>query len=172
LWTYYTNERPPLWIIPTWPIASLSIDRLYRLSRRLSDKMPETFFTALHWAMLPLFYALMLAFVWPTVNKSLTFMALLFCAFLILTTKDRRATMLTFIAGTGLGYFLELWGTTRLCWMYYTHETPPLFAVLAHGMAAVAFLRVLDLYHVFRPKLAAALPWTRVEEKLESGAAD
>ncbi|MBN2502290.1 MAG: hypothetical protein JXB38_16015, partial [Anaerolineales bacterium] len=22
LWTYYTNERPPLWIIPAWPIAS------------------------------------------------------------------------------------------------------------------------------------------------------
>ncbi|MBN2499749.1 MAG: hypothetical protein JXB38_03215, partial [Anaerolineales bacterium] len=153
------------------PIASLSIDRLYRLSRRLSDKLPETFFSVLHWTILPLFYALMLAFVWPTVNKSLTFMALLFCAFLILTTKDRRATMLTFIAGTGLGYFLELWGTTRLCWMYYTHETPPLFAVLAHGMAAVAFLRVLDLYHVFWPKLLAALPWTRSSKELEHGSA-
>ena len=23
LWVYYTNERPPLWIIPAWPIASL-----------------------------------------------------------------------------------------------------------------------------------------------------
>ena len=31
LWVYYTFERPPLWIIPAWPIASLSIDRLYRL---------------------------------------------------------------------------------------------------------------------------------------------
>ena len=30
LWTYYTNERPPLWIIPAWPIASLSINRLAR----------------------------------------------------------------------------------------------------------------------------------------------
>ena len=41
----------------------------------------------------------------------------------------------------GLGYFLELWGTTRACWTYYTLETPPLFAVLAHGLAAVAFWR-------------------------------
>src|SRR6187431_670070 len=35
LWTYYTMERPPLWIIPAWPVASLAIDRLYRLLRRL-----------------------------------------------------------------------------------------------------------------------------------------
>jgi hypothetical protein len=49
--------------------------------------------------------------------------------------------VLVFIAGTALGYFLELWGTTRECWTYYTGQTPPLFAVLAHGMAAVAFWR-------------------------------
>src|SRR6185503_12365832 len=30
LWFYYTAERPPLWIIPAWPIASLSIDRITR----------------------------------------------------------------------------------------------------------------------------------------------
>src|SRR5512138_934998 len=31
LWHYYTAERPPLWIIPAWPIASLSIDRVTRV---------------------------------------------------------------------------------------------------------------------------------------------
>src|SRR5574342_1142340 len=30
LWFYYTAERPPLWIIPAWPIASLCIDRMTR----------------------------------------------------------------------------------------------------------------------------------------------
>ncbi len=35
LWTYYTDERPPLWIIPAWPIASLAIDRMVRLANRL-----------------------------------------------------------------------------------------------------------------------------------------
>ena len=30
LWHYYTAERPPLWIIPAWPIASLSTDRITR----------------------------------------------------------------------------------------------------------------------------------------------
>jgi len=49
--------------------------------------------------------------------------------------------MLTCLAGAGLGYFLELWGTTRQRWTYYTAQTPPFFAVVAHGMAAVAFWR-------------------------------
>jgi hypothetical protein len=68
--------------------------------------------------------------------------AILLCALLVASPTDKRLTLLTFAAGTGLGYFLERWGTTRLCWTYYTREMPPLFAVLAHGMAAVAFWRV------------------------------
>ena len=70
-----------------------------------------------------------------------TWMALALCALLTLTPTDHRMAVLTFAAGSGLGYFLELWGTTRQCWTYYTLQTPPLFAVLAHGMAAVAFWR-------------------------------
>src|SRR5713226_3973091 len=38
LWTYFTLERPPLWIIPAWPIASLAIDRLFRVLLRLFTK--------------------------------------------------------------------------------------------------------------------------------------
>jgi len=63
------------------------------------------------------------------------------CALIILTPTNHRTALLVFWAGAGLGYFLELWGTTRECWTYYTYQTPPLFAVLAHGMAAVAFWR-------------------------------
>ncbi len=84
---------------------------------------------------------MMLWFVWPTLGKSFTLMALSLCGLFILTPTNHRLAVLTFLAGAGLGYFLERWGTTRLCWTYYTHETPPLFAVLAHGMAAVAFWR-------------------------------
>lgn len=153
LWTYYTHERPPLWIIPAWPIASLSIDRLYRFLRRWTQKLPEIFFRWLYWPVFVAFLMLMLVFVWPTRDKSLTVMAFLLCAFLILTPTDQRGMLLTFAAGAGLGYFLERWGTTRECWIYYTHQTPPFFAVLAHGMAAVAFWRVWALYHVFEPRL-------------------
>ncbi len=95
----------------------------------------------MYWLTFAIFYGLMLFFVWPTVNKSLTLMSLSLCAFLIMTPTDYRLAVLTFAAGSGLGFWLELWGTTRACWIYYTLQTPPLFAVLAHGMAAVAFWR-------------------------------
>ena len=152
LWFYYTAERPPLWIIPAWPIATLSIDRITRflnwlISRIVKEKGEATTpipLSPIHWSYWLIFlgfYALMLYFVAPTFNKSYTIMALLLCALLIVTPTDHRMAVLTFLAGAGLGYFLELWGTTRQCWTYYTYQTPPLFAVLAHGMAAVGFWR-------------------------------
>jgi hypothetical protein len=153
LWTYFTLERPPLWIIPAWPIASLSIDRLVRCLNRLVPPSSESPF--LYWLLFSAFYALMLFFVWPTADKSLTLMALALCALLILTPTDHRLAALTFIAGAGLGYFLERWGTTRECWTYYTRQTPPLFAVLAHGMAAVAFWRVSLLFKPWQARLLA-----------------
>ena len=84
----------------------------------------------------------MLVFVFPTLDKSLTWLSLILCALIILSERDLRMGWLVFIAGSGLGYFLERWGTTRECWTYYTYQTPPFFAVLAHGMAAVVFWRV------------------------------
>ncbi len=163
LWFYYTAERPPLWIIPAWPIASLSIDRITRLLNFLTTKVtpfvPRTpaacrcetakeregktllVFRTLYWFIFTGFLALMLYFVAPTFDKSYTLMATLLVLLLIVTPTDHRMAVLTFLAGAGLGYYLELWGTTRQCWTYYTYQTPPFFAVLAHGMAAVAFWR-------------------------------
>jgi ABC-type amino acid transport system permease subunit len=76
---------------------------------------------------------------------------------LTLTPTDHRYSVLTFLAGAGLGYFLELWGTTRQCWTYYTFQTPPFFAVLAHGMAAVAF---------WRAGLMVKLVWIKLTERI------
>ena len=162
LWHYYTAERPPLWIIPAWPIANLSIDRITRFLDWLLGKLTTEFtentekalfknfmssvlsvvnFKTAYWSLFTGFYALMLFFVAPTFDKSYTWLSLLLCGLLILTPTDHRFAALTFLAGAGLGYYLELWGTTRECWTYYTLQKPPLFAVLAHGMAAVAFWR-------------------------------
>ncbi|HET9908765.1 MAG TPA: hypothetical protein VFQ23_19100 [Anaerolineales bacterium] len=153
LWFYYTDERPPLWIIPAWPIASLSIDRITRslifLTTKVTKKHQEKSFVhvvsfvfkILYWLTFASFLVLMLDFIAPTFDKSFTWFSLILCVLLILTPTDHRFAFLTFIAGSGLGYYLEVWGTTRQCWTYYTYETPPLFAILAHGMAAVVFWR-------------------------------
>jgi hypothetical protein len=153
LWFYYTAERPPLWIIPAWPISTLSIDRITRFLNKLFSRsnkpvaginkrsalrsIEEIFF----WVIFIAFIGIMLKFIAPTLNKPFSWFALLICIYLIVTAQDHGRAILVFIAGTCLGYFLELWGTTRECWTYYTFQTPPLFAVLAHGMAAVAFWR-------------------------------
>jgi hypothetical protein len=153
LWHYYTAERPPLWIIPAWPIANLSIDRITRfLSAKVTEK-GDFAFKLTYWMVFASFLTLMLVFVSPTFDKSYTWLALLLCILLIVTPTDHRFALLTFAAGTGLGYFLELWGTTRECWTYYTLQTPPLFAVLAHGMAAVAF---------WRAGLMAKMVWEKI----------
>jgi hypothetical protein len=141
LWTYYTLERPPLWIVPAWPIATLAIDRIVRILRRLSRRMPEAWITRLFWIVFIGFYGLMIFFTRGTFDKTFTLASLLLCALIVLSPGDKRTALLLFAAGAGLGYFLEYWGTTRECWTYYTRETPPLFAVLAHGMAATAFWR-------------------------------
>ena len=181
LWHYYTAERPPLWIIPAWPIANLSIDRITRfldwLIKALTTEHTEgteknllkTFvpfvFRILYWITFASFLIFMLFFVSPTFDKSYTWLALTLCILLIITPTDHRFALLTFIAGTGLGYFLELWGTTRQCWTYYTNETPPFFAVLAHGMAAVAFWRAGLLVKLVLGKLGIGKKLTVISEQ-------
>jgi hypothetical protein len=149
LWTYFTFERPPLWIIPAWPIASLAIDRMVRFLEVVKLKPRPVFLSWAYWGVFLGFYGFMLIFVRHTIDKPLTWMALLLVGLLILSPGDRWKALLWFAAGTGLGYFLEVWGTTRQCWTYYTGETPPLFAVLAHGLAAFAFWRGGTLVKVY-----------------------
>ncbi len=162
IWHYYTSERPPLWIIPAWPIASLSIDRITRaldhMYRKaaaglLSEKTERILIGSLYWVCFGFFYLMMIVYTLPTLGKSYTQAALIICSVLILVPRDKKMELIVFIAGTGLGYFLERWGTTRECWTYYTVETPPIFAVMAHGMAAAAFWRTGLLLNLVLNKL-------------------
>ena len=153
LWFYYTAERPPLWIIPAWPISALSIDRITKLLHRTTtwidqraamfskQSPPGSIYKIFYWVIFLAFMGIMVEFIAPTFDKPFTWFALLICSSLIVTPTDHKPALLIFVAGTGLGYFLERWGTTRECWTYYNFQTPPIFAVLAHGLAAVAFWR-------------------------------
>jgi len=141
IWTYFTHERPPLWIIPAWGLANLSIFRLVKFQSAVAPQETPLLYRSLYWIIFPVFLAMMVHFVWPTLDKSFTVLALIAVTFIMLTPTNYRLAVLIFIAGTGLGYFFERWGTTRHCWNYYTGQTPPPFSVLAHGLAAVAFWR-------------------------------
>jgi hypothetical protein len=146
LWTYYTFETPPLWIIPAWPIAALSVNRLYTIANQLIQKVPETWFKWAYWPVFGVFIILLMDFIWPTLTHPLTLFSLFICLLTILTTKEKRSALLILLVGSALGYFLERWGTTRLCWAYYIGGTPPFFTVVAHGMASIAVWRVYKIY--------------------------
>lgn len=164
LWSYYTHERPPVWIIPAWPVASLAIDRL---SRAIGIVMPERAGGAAV-PVLGLFVVLMTMFVAPTAHIPATMAALTFMVVLVAWSaqvRRGREDLCLFLAGAFLGIFLERWGTSRWCWRYYTHEEPPIEAVLAHGLAAVAFQRGAEVVERMLARLSALGPartWLRV----------
>ena len=139
LWWYFTAERPPLWILPAWPVAVVAIDRL---SRALDLVLPEGEHRALWWALLPPFVGLMTWFIWPYVHEPLTVLSIVAMLVVVCTPGRSREDVTLMLAGSGLGIFLEYWGTSRHCWNYYTGEIPPMAAVLAHGFASVAFQRI------------------------------
>jgi hypothetical protein len=139
LWHYFTRERPPLWIVPAWPVATISIDRMAAVLGRLRR------LSFGYWAILPAFVLMMVGFAWPTIDVLATqvVIALMVGVVVVHPRPERDVTL--FLCGSLLGVVLEYWGTSRQCWTYYTGEVPPPEAVFAHGFASVAFGRAHQL---------------------------
>lgn len=145
LWAYYTGEKPPLWILPAWPIATLAIERLVRILEIVFHGIPDRWIKGIYILVFTGFTLYMLVFVYPSIQMPYTIMAVIGVILVSILPGNRRVALVTFVAGTALGIFLEYWGTTRECWTYYTFQKPPLFAIFAHGLASVAFWRVTKL---------------------------
>lgn len=153
LWHYFTAERPPVWILPAWPVAALTIDRIYRVLDTVAPRIRLGPFYTLG---LPLFVLAMTRFLWPTIDLSWSRVVVLLMVLVLLTPGDRREEVLLFLAGALLGVFLEYWGTSRRCWTYYTAQIPPVEAIFAHGFASLAFLRGTRLVRFARQALRQA----------------
>ncbi len=143
LWTYFTKERPPPWILPAWPVAALAIDRLCQMVGRIAP--PITRAGALYWIVMPSFIVVMTRFLWPSIHLPASWVVVALMVAVMVVGVKRDRDMALFLVGAGAGIFLEYWGTTRRCWTYYSHQTPPFEAVLAHGFASIAFARGADL---------------------------
>lgn len=149
LWTYFTVERPPLWILPAWPVAALAIDRMAQVLEAVWPRKYERF---LWWIFLPSFVVWMTIFVTPTWEMRVTQAAVLAMVGVLATVRSHRDDLLLMIAGSLLGIFLEYWGTSRHCWNYYTLQVPPPQAIFAHGFASVAFARGVSLLEWLRDR--------------------
>ena len=157
LWRYFTDERPPAWILPAWPIAAIAIDRLHRLALHHLPALRRL--RALYWVLIPGFVLAMIRFLWPTIHlpASQVVVALMVGVAVLGVQRERDTTL--FVVGAAAGLFLEYWGTSRRCWIYLTAQTPPPEAVLAHGFASIAFARG-----------AGALRWVLAQRTLIAGA--
>ncbi|MFA6093175.1 MAG: hypothetical protein WCU88_12215 [Elusimicrobiota bacterium] len=118
LWSYYTGERPPLWIIPAWSLGALVLDRVARaLEERFSRRIPETALAALSDALL-LFFALFGGAFAAACGAGPMHWLLPAC--LALGLRWARAPLDAWVLAGGLPcvFFADLWGTTNLCWTY------------------------------------------------------
>ncbi len=153
LWHYYTAERPPLWILPAWPVAALAIDRIAYFLDHAAPAASPRIIRAAWWLSLPPFVVWMTVFVWPTGHDWATQLAFVAMLIVLALPANLREDVCIFWGGAMLGWFLEYWGTSRHCWTYYTREIPPLQAVFAHGFASVAFARGAWLLQVLGRRL-------------------
>ncbi len=145
LWTYFTHEKPPLFILPAWPVAALATERVSRVievaAERTRIRVGTQPMRAIHAAALIAFCMLLWTWTAPGRSHPTTMVAYALVAITCLTGRTPREDLLRFVAGSMLGALLEYWGTTRFCWTYWDQKTPPLPAVLSHGFATVAFAR-------------------------------
>ncbi len=144
LWTYFSHEKPPLFILPAWPAAALATERIAQRIDLLAQSVPIRRWRGIWVVTISAFCALLAVWTAPARAHPLSWIAAGFVAITLLTGTDRRLDLSRFIAGSLLGYLLERWGTTSMCWTYWDGGTPPLGAVLSHGFATVAFARGAD----------------------------
>ena len=120
IWTYYTRERPPLWIVPAWTLGALVIDRLgSRAETDLGPRLDDAKHRATYWTLLILFLLVTVSFVFPRPSLASFAGLAALAAFLAYKPEPRRDAWL-FAAGLACVFFADLWGVTNNCWRYHT----------------------------------------------------
>lgn len=149
VWTYFTRERPPLFIVPAWLVAAVVVNRVATVFETVMPRGRG--YEIAYWPVLYGFVIWMTTFVRPFAGVPSTWV---FCAAMVLAplvARRPREDLVLFATGTVAGAFFETWGTSRACWTYYTGEVPPAVAVVAHGFGAVAFAHAARLLLRSRP---------------------
>jgi hypothetical protein len=158
LWHYFTDEQPPLFILPAWPAAALATERVVWALGRAAPAPSPARDRWVYVAAVGAFCVALAAWCRPGLGHPLTWVAFACVAITAVGGSDRRADLMRFAAGALVGFPLEYWGTSRACWTYWSGEVPPVVAVFAHGFATLAFARGTALLALALGRLGAPSP--------------
>ncbi len=139
LWHYYTGERPPLWIVPAWPLGAALIERLGERARARWGAAPRS----AYWAASLAVAAYCLAFSRPWLDRPVGWLGAVAAGAALLAVPEPAEDFWLLAAGLACVFFADLWGTTNGCWAYWLrHEPFGLIRGIAFGMAFDAAVAV------------------------------
>ncbi|MDD5657649.1 MAG: hypothetical protein PHF00_10405 [Elusimicrobia bacterium] len=156
LWSYYTGEEPPLWIVPAWPLGALVVGRLGELaSRRWPLGLRARRLG--YWLLAAFAFSMTAFFLRPELDSAKAVAALAAVAAALAVRPDYGRDFWLLAAGLASVFFADVWGTTNGCWRYYVQAPggPGLVFGVAFGMAfdAAVVLGCLKLsFRLRRPR--------------------
>ncbi len=150
LWRYYTAERPPLWIVPAWPLGAALIERLAAGARARWGAAPRAAF----WAAAAAAFAVCVLFCRPWWSDGRAWAGLAAVAAALTAGADAGEEFWPLAAGFSAVFFADSWGTTNGCWAYYLAARPGgVWQGVGFGMAfdAAVVLGSLRLARALKP---------------------
>lgn len=120
LWTYYTWERPPLWIVPAWPLGAALVERVAARARERFGPAPAGAYRVAAAAA----FSICAAFCAPWRASPAAWAGLAAVAAALWAGADAREEFWPLVVGFGAIVFADGWGTTNGCWSYYVAARP------------------------------------------------
>jgi len=137
LWTYYTGETPPLWIIPAWPLGTLIIDRMSEKAKaRWAERVGDAAVWG-YWAFAVTCPLIVSWFAWTRMSHPGTPLMILTFILAFYLKPDPKEDFWILIGGKFYVFFAVFWGATNNCWRY--HIQTGSFSSLAAGIVVELF---------------------------------
>ena len=122
LWRYYTGEKPPLWIVPAWPLGALVIDRTAARWAPAFERMSASMRKGLYAAGIVLVLAFFFLMTSPLLSHPSTWAVLAVMLWALLWRYSPERDLPILAAGFVCVIFADTWGTTNNCWHYWLEK--------------------------------------------------
>ena len=123
LWSYYTSEQPPLWVVPAWGLGCLAVERTAQtLQERCLGRIRSRALELGYWVLAVSAMLYCAAFSWPWRGQAGTMAAWLVLAGALFWRPRPGSDFWPLATGIVCVSAADLWGTTNGCWRYYVQD--------------------------------------------------